>query len=74
VVSIGGGANLAQQCLRAGLVDEIQIHLAPLLLGQGIRLFDDADHEPVELEQTRVIDAPGITHVMYRVVKPSASG
>jgi dihydrofolate reductase len=68
VVSVGGGASLARQCLRAGLLDEIQIHLAPLLLGDGVRLFDDLGHEPIRLEQTRVIEAPGITHARDRVV------
>ena len=67
-VSVAGGASVAQQCLRAGLLDEVQIHVAPLLLGGGIRLFDD-DGEQFELEATRVIDSPGVTHLRYRVVK-----
>ena len=67
-VSVGGGANTAQQCLRAGLLDEIQIHVAPLLLGGGLRLFDGIGAE-VELEATRVIESPGVTHLRYRVVK-----
>ena len=68
-VSIGGGANIAQQCIRAGLVDVIQIHLAPLLLGDGVRLFGDVGTDAIELEQIRVVEAPGIAHVRYRVVK-----
>jgi dihydrofolate reductase len=68
-VSIGGGASTAQQCLRAGLLDELQIHVAPLLLGGGIRLFEDLDAEGIELEATRVIDSPGVTHLRYRVVR-----
>jgi dihydrofolate reductase len=67
-VGIGGGASVAQQCLRAGLLDELQIHVAPLLLGGGVRLFD-GDAEPVELETTRVIESPGVTHLRFRVVE-----
>jgi dihydrofolate reductase len=68
-VSVGGGANTAQQCLRAGLLDEMQIHLAPLLLGGGLRLFDQIDAEQIQLEATTVIESPGVTHLRYRVVK-----
>jgi dihydrofolate reductase len=68
-VSIGGGASIAQQCLRAGLLDELQIHVAPLLLGGGVRLFDDLGGEGIDLEVTRVIESPGVTHLRYRVVK-----
>lgn len=68
-VSVGGGASTAQQCLRAGLIDELQIHVAPLLLGGGVRLFDDLGGEGIELEVTRVIESPGVTHLRYRVVK-----
>jgi dihydrofolate reductase len=69
-VSIAGGANTIQQYLSAGLVDEIQIHLAPMLLGDGIRLFEQLDVEPIELETTRVIDSPaGVAHLRFRVVK-----
>jgi hypothetical protein len=58
------GADLAQSLLREGLLDEMEIHLIPVLLGEGRRLFD-ADR--VELELTRVLDAPGVTHLRYRV-------
>jgi len=68
-VAVGGGANVARQCLAAGLVDEIQIHLAPVLLGDGIRLFGDGGAGGIGLEKTRVVDAPGVTHVSYRVLK-----
>jgi dihydrofolate reductase len=51
------------------MLDELQIHLAPVLLGDGVRLFDRIDPEPVELEVTRVIDFPKVTHLRYRVVK-----
>jgi dihydrofolate reductase len=67
-VSVAGGASVAQQCLRAGLLDEIQIHLVPVLLGDGVRLFDALDPERVKLERTRVIDSPTVTHLRYRVV------
>ncbi|MBI1881233.1 MAG: dihydrofolate reductase, partial [Chloroflexi bacterium] len=52
------GADVAQQFLRAGLLDEIQINLVPVLLGDGIRLFDQLDAEQIELERTRVIASP----------------
>ena len=64
-----GGANIAQQLLKAGLLDEIQVHLVPLLLGKGRRLFEQFGPEPVELEITRVIESLGVTHLRYRVVK-----
>jgi len=63
------GANIAQQCIRAGLVDEIGIDLVPVLLGDGIRFFDHLGNEPIELESTRVIAAPGVTHLRFRVRK-----
>jgi dihydrofolate reductase len=66
-VSVGGGANTIQQYVRAGLLDEIQIHVAPMLLGRGIRLFDDSDTGPIELERTRVIDSPAVTHLRFRL-------
>jgi dihydrofolate reductase len=66
-VSIAGGANVVQQYLRAGLVDEFQLHVAPLFLGGGKRLLDETGQ--VELETTRVVDSPGVTHLRYRVVK-----
>ena len=58
------GASLAQSCLRAGVLDELEIHLIPILLGDGRRLFGD---EQLALELTRVIAAPGVTHLRYRV-------
>lgn len=68
-ISVGGGANTIQQFIKAGLLDEIQIHLVPVLLGSGIRLFDHLDPEPIELESTRVIASPAVTHLRFRVVK-----
>lgn len=68
-VAVGGGATTVQQYIKAGLVDEMQIHIAPLLLGGGIRLLDHLGTEQIELEKTRVIDSPGVTHLRFRVVK-----
>jgi dihydrofolate reductase len=68
-VEIAGGANAVQQSIQAGLLDELQIHLAPVLLGDGVRLFDNVDPGHVELEGTRVIDSPRVTHLRFRVVK-----
>ena len=66
-----GGANVGQQCLRLGLLDEIYIQLVPVLLGGGVRLFDDPGTTAPELETTRVVDAPGVTHITFRVVNDS---
>ena len=68
-VSVAGGANIIHQCLSAGVLDEIQIHLVPLLLGGGRRLFDHVGPGDVELERSRVIESPGVTHLRFRVVK-----
>jgi len=65
-VALGGGADVAQQYLRAGLVDEMQIHLAPVFLGGGVRLFEGVGPD-VRLELTRVIESPAVTHVRYGV-------
>jgi dihydrofolate reductase len=64
-VAIAGGANVAQQYLAAGLVDELLLHVVPVLLGGGVRLFDD--QPPGTLERTRVLEGPsGVTHLQYR--------
>ena len=68
-VGVGGGATVAQQVLSAGLLDEVQINLVPVLLGAGTRLFENVP-PGVQLERTRVVDAPMVTHVRYRVVSP----
>ena len=69
-VAIGGGADVAQQYLRAGLIDELQLHVVPLLLGGGVRLFEDQGGSAhVGVEQTRVIESPAVTHLRYRVVR-----
>jgi len=61
------GADTAQHCLRAGVLDEMEIHVVPVLLGQGRRLFEHLSADHIELEITRVVDAPGVTHLHYRV-------
>jgi dihydrofolate reductase len=66
-VWLTGGASVVRQYLRAGLLDEIEIALAPVLLGDGERLFADLDGSEIELEQIRAIEAPGVTHITYRV-------
>jgi dihydrofolate reductase len=63
------GASMVQQCLRAGLLDELIISLVPVALGNGVRLLADAGLEECELDIAGVIDAPGVTHLTYRVVR-----
>jgi len=63
------GANVAQQFIQAGLLDEIQIHLVPVFLGGGVRLFDQLTAAPFEFEPVGVIESPGVTHLRFRVVK-----
>ncbi len=66
IVSVAS-ATIAQQCLNAGLLDEIVVDLAPVLLGAGIRFFDNLTCAPIELEGPRVIEGTGVTHLHYRV-------
>jgi dihydrofolate reductase len=62
------GAGTARLALAAGVLDELEIHLVPVLLGQGRRLFDERGPEHVELERTRTIEGEaGVTHLHYRV-------
>lgn len=68
-VAVGGGANTIQQVLKAGLLDELQIHIAPLLLGGGVRLFDGLETAQIELETTRVVESPHVTHLRFRIVR-----
>ncbi len=68
-VTLGGGADVAQQYLRAGLLDELQVSVVPVLLGGGARLLDGlGGATPPRLELVRAIDAPDVTHLKYRVV------
>ena len=64
-----GAASIVQQCIRAGLLDEIHIDLVPVLLGGGVSLFDHLGIGPIDLERTRVIEGAGVTHLTFRVVK-----
>jgi dihydrofolate reductase len=61
------GAGTAQLALAAGVLDELQIHLIPVLLGEGRRLFEHLGPDHIELEQTRVVEGEGVTHLRYRV-------
>lgn len=63
-VALAGGANAAQQYLRAGLVDEMEIHLSPVFLGAGERLFEDVG-DLAALEHVRTVAAPGVTHLRF---------
>jgi dihydrofolate reductase len=69
-VGLWGGANLIVQFLKAGLLDELQLHVVPMLLGGGIRLFDGLDPEEVELRKLDTIETPAATHYRLEVVKP----
>jgi dihydrofolate reductase len=62
-------ASIAQQCLRAGLLDAIHIDLTPVLLGGGVRLFAGLEGMPVNLEIVRVVEGQGVTHLGYRVIR-----
>ena len=61
--------DIAQQCLKAGLLDEISLHIVPVLLGGGVRLFDLQDITPIELECTQATNAKKVIHMMFRVIK-----
>jgi dihydrofolate reductase len=66
-IAIAGGASIARQYLAAGLVEELTIHLVAALLGAGVRLFDGPPLPAAGLEQVRVVEAPGVTHLTYRL-------
>ena len=63
------GASSVQQALKAGLLDEFHLNIAPVLLGEGVRLFDHLGSESIHLERTRTLETPGATHLSFRVVK-----
>jgi dihydrofolate reductase len=67
-VFIGGGADIINQYLAAGLVDEVELHLVPILLGGGARLLAGVGPD-LRLQQVRVVEGPGVTHLKYRVVR-----
>jgi dihydrofolate reductase len=64
-----GAASIVQQCIRAGLLDEVTVNLVPVLLGGGVRLFDHLGPAPIELKSKGVIEGFGVTHLTFRVVK-----
>jgi dihydrofolate reductase len=68
-VAVAGGADVAQQYLAAGQLDELHLHIAPLLLGGGVRLFGEPGAGAISLERIRVVESPAVTHVSYRVVR-----
>jgi dihydrofolate reductase len=65
-VTLGGGANIAQQYLKAGLIDEMEIHVVPVLLGEGARLFDNTNQRQTAYECVRVVNSPTVSHYKYR--------
>lgn len=71
-VAVAGGGSLLIQVIKAGLLDQLDLHVAPVLLGDGMRLFDPtvldlAGDEAIELTPTRIVETPGVTHLRYRV-------
>jgi dihydrofolate reductase len=66
-VSLGGGARVVQQYLAAGLLDEMLISVVPVILGDGARLLDDLGDARPRIEQVEAVEAPGVTHIRYRV-------
>jgi dihydrofolate reductase len=72
-VAICGGAGVAKEFLGSGLVDKLLIHLVPVFLGDGVRLFDNGSLPKVYLQQVRAVEAPGVTHLTYRLKRRSTS-
>lgn len=68
-VCIMGGPDIAQQYLNAGLVDEISIHLVPVLLGAGRRLFDNLGTEHIDMEPLAMVESDAVTHLRYRITR-----
>lgn len=68
-ITVIGGAGTAQQCINAGLCDELQIGIVPRLLGGGLRFFDNISVENVELERDRILELPSRVDLRFRVVK-----
>src|SRR6478672_7118520 len=64
-----GAASIVQQCIKAGLLDEIHLDLVHVLLGGGVSLFDHLGTGPIDLERTKVIEGAGVTHLTFRVMK-----
>jgi dihydrofolate reductase len=72
-VMLWGGGQVAQQYLAAGLLDELELHVVPVLLGGGSRLLDNLGDADVRLEQVRAVEAPGVTHLKYRILPGTSS-
>jgi len=68
-VALGGGASVAQQYMSAGLLDELHIHVAPILLGGGVSLFGELGTDAPNVKLTRVVESPVVTHLSYEVVR-----
>jgi dihydrofolate reductase len=68
-VAVSGGASIVQQCLAAGLLDELQLHVAPVLLGAGVRLFAEGGPGQPKLELIRVTGSSAVAHLRYRVLE-----
>jgi len=68
-VRLAGGANIIQQFIKAGLIDGLRIHHSPVLLGEGVRLFEHLGADALKLEKIEVIDSPLVTHIKYRVTR-----
>ena len=66
-IQVAGGASAIQQYMKSGLLDELQIHISPILLHGGTRLFENL--EGVKLEKIRVIDSPSVTHIKFKIKK-----
>jgi dihydrofolate reductase len=64
-----GGANTGQQLINLGLLDELEVGIVPVLLGEGLRMFEHLALPPVELEKTRLLESPGRTDITFRIVK-----
>jgi dihydrofolate reductase len=62
-------ASIMQQAIKAGLLDEVRIDLVPVMLGAGVRMFDNLGDYPIQLEQIKTVQAPAVTHLWYRIVK-----
>jgi dihydrofolate reductase len=68
-MSIAGGASVIQQALRARLLDEIQVHLVPIFMGGGVRLFENVGSDPPQLTCTRMVESPGVVHLRFEVAR-----
>ena len=66
-VRISGGANVIQQYINAGLVDELYLHIAPIILGKGVRLFENLEKSKFFFKINNVINSPEVTHIIYQV-------